>query len=164
MCGGEHGAVSMTLRYRRRRRWIFPTIVAACLLALFITIDDWSRDFTTSYAVMRETSEDPDLRPVVFERRADEVSDAIQEAAGRIKNWEFIGEARVENTTMIVFERTSRVWRLKDDIVLRIEDLGDRCRLGGESRSRLDYGDLGQNPRNLRRILAELRIVLDDRG
>ncbi len=154
----------MTVRFKRRRGWVFPSIVAVGLLALIVTIDDWSRDFTTNYVVMRETSEDPDLRPVVFERPADEVVDAIQEAADRIKNWEFIGAAQMEGSTMVVFERTSRVWRFKDDIILRVEDLGDRCRLGGESRSRIGYGDLGQNPRNLRRILAELRIVLDERG
>ncbi len=150
----------MTVRFKRRRGWVFPSIVAVGLLALIVTIDDWSRDFTPNYVVMRETSEDPDLRPVVFERPADEVVDAIQEAADRIKGWEFIGAARVNSSTMIVLERTSRVWRFKDDIVLRVEDQGDRCRLGGESRSRIGYGDLGQNPRNLRRILAELRIVL----
>ncbi len=154
----------MTVRFKRRRRWVFPSIVAVGLLALIVTIDDWSRDFTTNYVVMTETSEDPDLRPVVFLRPADEVVDAIQEAADRIKNWEFIGAARMDSSTMVVFERTSRVWRFKDDIILRVEDLGERCRLGGESRSRIGYGDLGQNPRNLRRILAELRIVLDEPG
>ena len=154
----------MTVRFKRRRRWILPTIVASALLALVVTIDDWSRDFNTNYAVMTETSEDPDLRPIVFELPAGDVIDAIQEAAERIKNWEFVGSARLGDSTMVVLERTSRVWSLKDDIVLRVEDLGDRCRLGGESRSRMSYGDLGQNPRNLRRILAELRIVLDERG
>ena len=154
----------MTVRFKRRRRWIFPSIVALSLLALIVTIDDWSRDFTTNYSVMTETAEDPDLRPVVFERPADEVVDAIQEAADRIKSWEFIGAAQVDRSTMVVLERTSRIWRFKDDIILRVEDLGLRCRLGGESRSRIGYGDLGQNPRNLRRILAELRTVLDERG
>ncbi len=154
----------MVVRFKRRRRWVLPSIVAVGLVGLGVTIDDWSRDFTTNYAVLTETSADPDLRPVVFERPADEVVGAIQEAADRIKNWEFIGAAQMDNSTMVVFERTSRVWRFKDDIVLRVEDQGDRCRLGGESRSRIGYGDLGQNPRNLRRILAELRIVLDNRG
>ena len=154
----------MRVRFKRRRRWILPSIGAAGLLALIVTIDDWSRDFTTNYVVMTETSEDLGLRPVVFLRPADEVVDAIQEAADRIKNWEFIGAARMDSSTMVVFERTSRVWRFKDDIILRVEDLGERCRLGGESRSRIGYGDLGQNPRNLRRILAELRIVLDEPG
>ena len=150
----------MAVRFRRRRRWILPSLAAAGLLALFVTIDDWSRDFTTNYSVITEASKDPDLRPVIFERPADEVVDAIQEAAGRIKNWEFIGAAQMDGSTMVVFERTSRVWRFKDDIILRVEDLGDRCKLGGESRSRIGYGDLGQNPRNLRRILVELRTVL----
>ncbi len=154
----------MAVRFKRRRRWVLPSILAVGLVGLGVTIDDWSRDFTTNYAVLTETSADPDLRPVVFERPADEVVEAIQEAADRIKNWEFVGAARMDSSTMVVFVRTSRVWRFKDDIILRVEDLGDRCRLGGESRSRIGYGDLGQNPRNLRRILAELRIVLDERG
>jgi uncharacterized protein (DUF1499 family) len=150
----------MTVRFKRRRRWVWPSIGAIGLLALFVTIDDWSRDFTENQAVMTEASADPDLRPVVFDRSADEVVHAIQEAADRFEGWEFIGAARVESSTMVVFERTSRVWRLKDDIVVRVEDLGNRCRVGGESRSRLEYGDLGQNPRNLRRIVSELRTVL----
>jgi len=150
----------MAVRFKRRRRWIFPSIVTAGLLGLVVTIDDWSRDFTTNFVVMTESSRDPDLRPIVFERPAEDVVDAIQEAADRISNWEFIGAAQMDSSTMVVFERTSRVWRFKDDIILRVEDLGDRCKLGGESRSRIGYGDLGQNPRNLRRILVELRTVL----
>ena len=52
--------------------------------------------------------------------------------------------------------------RLKDDIIIRIEDRGERCRVTGESRSRTSFGDLGQNPRNLRRIVTELFVVLED--
>ena len=60
-----------------------------------------------------------------------------------------------------MFERTGRLWQVKDDIVLRLEERGAGCRLTGESRSRIEFGDLGQNPRNLRRILAELAVVLE---
>lgn len=151
----------MAVRFKRRRRWILPSLAAAGLLALFVTIDDWSRDFTTNYFVMTETARDPALRPILFERPSGEVVVAVQEAALRIKNWELVGTVKMDDTTMIAFERTSRVLRFKDDIIVRVEDLGNRCRVGGESRSRREHGDLGQNPRNLRRILSELQTVLD---
>ena len=50
----------------------------------------------------------------------------------------------------------------EDDITISVEDRGNRCILTGESRSRHGYGDLGQNPRNLRRIIDEIRIVVED--
>jgi hypothetical protein len=65
----------------------------------------------------------------------------------------------------ILFVRTHRLLRLRDDIVIRIEDLGERRQITGVSRSRFDaVGDLGGNPRNLRRFLIEFRDVLDGAG
>lgn len=149
------------VRIRRRRRWIPWTIAAIVVLALVVAIDDPMRDFTTNHAAIAEDAEDPALRPLVFDRPADELIDATRRAAQRIKDWEYIGTARIDNASTIVFERTGRVSRITDDIIIRVEDLGHRCRLTGESRSRSRIGDLGQNPRNLRRILAELAAVLE---
>jgi hypothetical protein len=147
---------------RRKRRWIPWTIAAVGLLALAVVIDDPMRDFTTNHAAIANDAADPTLRPRVFDRRAVELVEATRRAARRIKNWDYIGTARVGNTSTMVFESRNRVWRLKDDILIRVEDLGDRCRLSGESRSRLRFGDLGRNPRHLRRLLDELDVVLHD--
>lgn len=148
------------VRIRRRRRWIPWTIATLVALVLVVAIDDPMRDFTTNHAAIAEDAEDPALRPLVLDRPAAELIDATRRAARRIKSWEYIGTARIDNGSTIVFERTGRVWRLTDDIIIRVEDLGNRSRLTGESRSRIGFGDLGQNPRNLRRILAELTVVL----
>jgi uncharacterized protein (DUF1499 family) len=150
------------VRIRRRRRWIPWTIATLVVLVLVVAIDDPLRDFTTNHAAIAEDAKDPALRPLVFDRPAAELIEATQRAARRIKNWEYIGTARIDNASTIVFERTGRVWRFTDDIIIRVEDLGPRCRLTGESRSRIGLGDLGQNPRNLRRILTELAVVLED--
>jgi uncharacterized protein (DUF1499 family) len=150
------------VRIRRKRRWVPWTLAAIVLLVLFVVVDDPARDFTENRAVMTEHSEDPLLRPLVFERPAAELIDATLQAAERIKNWEYIGTAQIDDASTVVFERTSRVMRLKDDIIIRIEDRGERCRVTGESRSRTSFGDLGQNPRNLRRIVTELFVVLED--
>jgi hypothetical protein len=149
---------------RRKRRWIPWTIAAIVLLVLAVVIDDPRRDFTTNHAAIAPDATDPRLRPRVFDRRAVELIDATRRAARRIKNWNYVGTARVGSTSTVVFESTNRVWRLEDDILIRVEDLGDRCRLTGESRSRLRFGDLGRNPRHLRRFLAELDVVLGDGG
>lgn len=148
-------------RVRHKRRWLRWVIAAMALVTLFVAIDDPARDFTTNHAEISETSEDPALRPREYEMRVDDLVYAIRKAAECIKNWEYVGTAGIDGRTMVVFERTSRVWKLKDDVILRVEDLGGRSRLTGESKSRIEYGDLGQNPRNLKRILAELDTVLD---
>jgi hypothetical protein len=152
----------MAVWIRRKRRWVRWALAAGSLLALFVVIDDPGRDFTTNHAAIADDSADPALKPLVFDRTAAELVEAPRLAARRIKNWEYIGTARIDNAATVVFERTGRVLRIKDDIIIRVEDLGQRCRLTGESRSRTRFGDLGQNPRNLRRILSELAVVLDD--
>ena len=143
----------MRVRIRRKRRWLRWTVPALILLGLFVAIADPFRDFTTSHAT---------LRPHSYPMASDELARSLRQAALRIRNWEYVGTARVDDSLTVVFERTSRVFRLKDDIVLHVEQRKDRSRLTGESRSRLDYGDLGQNPRNLRRILDELNGVLGE--
>jgi hypothetical protein len=137
------------------------TIAAIVLAGLWLAIDDPGRDFTSNHAAIEADADDPGLRPRTLPGTTAEAIDVVRQAARRIKNWEYIGTARVGDVSTVVFERTSRVWRLKDDIVIRIEERGGRCRVTGESRSRHRFGDLGQNPRNLRRILAELDRVLD---
>ena len=147
---------------RSRPVVVAAAVVAALLLFLLLYIDDWSRDFTSSEAFIASDAKDPDLHPLRSERSTTELIEGVRAAAGRIRNWEQVGEASDGNVARVLFVRTSRLTRLKDDIVIRIEDLGDRREVTGESRSRFRVvGDLGGNPSNLRRFLAELRDVLD---
>jgi len=153
----------MTVVIKRKRRWVPWTLAILGLVALFALVDDPRRDFFEYRAALREDAADPLLRPMVFDRPAAELIEATRDAARRIKNLDYIGTARVDNASTVVFERTSRWLRFKDDIIIRVEDLGSRCRVTGESRSRQEFGDLGRNPRNLRRIVSELFVVLDER-
>jgi len=153
----------MTRDRARNRRLVVPAAVAAALLLfLFLYIDDWGRDFTSNEAFLAEDAGDPALRPLSSGRSSAELLEAVRAAAGRIRNWEYVGDAESGNTVTVLFERTNRLSRLKADVAIRIEDLGDRRRVTGESRSRTGFiGDLGANPRALRRFLAELRDVLE---
>jgi len=147
----------------QNRRFVVPAAVAVGLLVfLFLYIDDWSRDFSSSEAFIAADAKDSRLRPLTSNRSAAELAQAVRAAAGRIRSWEYVGEASDEGAARLLFVRTGRLSRLKADIVIRIEDAGRQRRVTGESRSRFSViGDLGANPRSLRRFLAELRDVLE---
>ena len=145
---------------KQKRLIVLATVVVLIAAFLFGYVDDWSRDFTTNEASIAHDSPDPALRPLESTRSVADLIEAVRRAASRIRNWEYVGDAGDGNTTRVLFVRTSRIWRFKDDVVIRIEDLGERCVVTGESRSRFGFGDLGQNPRTLRRFLTELRDVL----
>jgi len=146
-------------RRRKVHRW--TAIVIAAALFLYFYVDDWSRDFSSNHAEISALSLDESLLPLESYRSTEELVEAVTWAARRIRNWEYVGEVRDENTTRLIFVRTNRLLRFKDDITVRIEDRGDQRAVTGESRSRIDWGDLGRNPRNLRRLLEELRAVLE---
>lgn len=155
----------MTRSHRSYRRWFaVAAALAVIVAALVVHIDDWSRDFVAYEAVIAADADDPRLLPLVSDRPADDLALALRWAAHRIPDWELVGETGDGEKTVVLFVRTKRLLRLKDDIAMRIEDRGDRRVVTGESRSRLHIGDLGRNPRNLRRILTELRAVLEGAG
>jgi len=134
-------------------------IAVALLVFLFLYIDDWSRDFVSHSASFSPVEAESYVAALGPQRPVHEITEAVKMAAGRIRNWGYVGEAGDGNTTSIVFVRVNRVLRFKDDITIRVEDLGGRWRISGESVSRLGIADLGRNPRNLRRFLEELREV-----
>jgi hypothetical protein len=144
------------------RRWLPWLVGAGVLLLLFaLSIEDWSRDFTGTFAEIGSDARQPDLRPFASRRSTAELVEAVRWAAVRIKNWEYVGVTKVDETTTLLFVRTSRILRFKDDIVVRIEDRGTERVVTGASKSRSSLGDLGRNPRNLRRLLTEMQDVLD---
>jgi hypothetical protein len=145
----------------RLRRLVKPAVVVIVAAGwLGATVDDWSRDFEENHAEIGDDSTDPTLRPLRSERSAADLAEGLKWAARRIGTWELTGTSQDGNTTVVTFVR--RAWFLgpATDVTLRIEDHGRRRVITGESRSRNGFGDLGQNPRNLRRILGELQAVL----
>ena len=140
--------------------------VAAGLLLVwvFLTVDDWGRDLVSHEAAITDDAEELELRPLTTTRTSLEMADAVKMAASRIRNWSYVGDASEGNNRLLYFVRTNRLLRLKDDVTIRIEDIGPRRRITGESIGRLGIGDLGRNPRNLQRLLDELRLVLQGSG
>jgi hypothetical protein len=142
-------------------RWVKPAVVVLAAAGwLCATVDDWSRDLEENHAEIRADAVDPGLQPLRSERSAADLAEALTWAARRIGTWEHTGTSRDGTVTVVTFVR--RAWFLgpATDVTLRVEDRGRRRVITGESRSRHGFGDLGQNPRNLRRILAEIEAVL----
>jgi len=140
-------------------RWVL--VLAALVGFVVLSVDDWSRDLTAHQAEISALALDDSLRPISSTRSTDDVVEAVRWAGRRIRNWEHRGEVENDDETLVLFVRTNRLLRIKDDITIRVKNHGDRREVSGESVSRLAVGDLGRNPRNLRRLLAELRAVLE---
>jgi len=139
------------------------TLVPAALVALvLLSIDDWSRDWTAYAAEIREDGPSSGAGPLVSTRPTEQLVEAARWAAVRSGGFDFVGTAREGDLTSVAFLRTTRPFGLRDDVTLRIRDLGARRVVSGTSVSQLHVGDLGRNPRNLRRLLAELDVVLDN--
>lgn len=136
--------------------------MAAALLLVWVLlqIEDWGRDLTGYRAQTSPEASDPLLRPLERPEPADELVEAIKWAAFRVPNVRYVGETSDGDTTLVLFVRTHRLLRIKDDIVVRVEDQGSRRLVSGAAESRLHVGDLGRNPRSLRRLSAELLAVL----
>ena len=91
-----------------------------------------------------------------------EWSNAVHWAGKRIKNLKFSGEVSDGDTLILKFVRTHRLLRLKDDVTVRIKRIGREQTIETHSKARLGIGDLGRNPRNIRRLHAELEDVLGE--
>ena len=89
---------------------------------------------------------------------AGEVLAKVEQVARAMADWDIV--AVNQSRLKLEAVATTSLFKFKDDVILRIEDLGGRCVVTGESRSRVGKADLGQNPRNLRRIFVELDAVL----
>jgi len=143
--------------------------VAILIAYILIGIDDWGRDWVEHEATLRF---EPTHRRVAQLLVAppghpshvsmSEWSDAVQWAGKRIKNLKFSGEISDGDTLILKFVRTHRLLRLKDDVTVRIKRVGREQTIETHSEARLGAGDLGRNPRNIRRLYSELEDVLSE--
>jgi hypothetical protein len=119
-------------------------------------VDDWQRDLNTNFAV---TSDEP-AAPLPA-RRSDlppaELAKDVIAAAAKLPGWRLDKLVEGEGIVTLRFIRTTRLLRFKDDIEVSISPWAEGSILRAESRSRIGRGDLGQNPRNLRELLAAVK-------
>lgn len=148
---------------------VITFVVTPCVLGvLAIFVEDWTRDLTTNRAATDLNNPDPRQRPLERPGPAQAVWDEIDRFMAEQPAWsqadpmtplradsplaELWRREGVERRALI---HTTRLMRYRDDVWVAVEPLeGGRVRVWAESRSRIGRGDLGQNPRNLRELLA----------
>jgi uncharacterized protein (DUF1499 family) len=130
-------------------------------LILWSQVEDWSRDLRINVAATESDSPDERLRPLRSTLAASELADRVETAAGKLPGWTLDSRSAGESVRLH-FVRTTPLLRFKDDIRVTIEPQpGGGSVLNAESRSRVGKGDLGQNPRNLRELLAAARAAME---
>jgi uncharacterized protein (DUF1499 family) len=132
-------------------------IIGAPLVILLVLVDDWSRDLTTNVAQTSPHAADPLLRPLELRQTVAEVEALVAAATRHLPHWEYRGRMERDGAVEIHLVRTTRLFRFKDDVTVRVRDLGEVREVSAVSASRLGRGDLGQNPRNLKELLSALR-------
>ena len=143
--------------------------VAIVIAYILIGIDDWSRDWVEHEATLRFEPTNRRVGQLLAAPRGhpnhvsmSQWSDAVQWAGNRIKNLEFAGEVSDDDTLILTFVRTHRLLRLRDDVTVRVTRVGAERRIETHSKARLGIGDLGRNPKTIRRLYDELEDVLSE--
>jgi uncharacterized protein (DUF1499 family) len=136
---------------------LVAAVAAGTFTAVAVQVDDWGRDLRTTVARTDSAAEDPLLRPLVTRASLDEVAEAVRGTVAELPRWRLAEQARDDGGLTLRCERTSRLFRFTDDVVVRIEDRGSDRLVSAVSRSRVGRGDLGQNPRNLKQLFRALR-------
>lgn len=130
------------------------------LLVIAFQVDDWGRDLTTNVAETDPHAADTLLRPLSATLPTAEVARRVRAAAGSLPRWRFVAEESDDGTRRLEFVRTSRLFRFRDDVTVWIEGREPHVSIRARSASRVGQGDLGQNPRNLRTLMREVRARL----
>jgi len=141
-------------------RYLGPAIgIVALLLTLWIFsyIEDWSRDLTTNTAETSPTAKDQRLRTLNIALSLDDLEQNLQVISESEPLWSYARTESIDQSTRKVhLVRTTRLMRYKDDVIVTLKRVGNETSVDVYSRSRVGKGDLGQNPRNIRDLLAHI--------
>jgi uncharacterized protein (DUF1499 family) len=105
----------------------------------------------------------PEIRPMILDRPAEEVFDAVGEAVRRLK-WRVVAEeAPQEDGTAGHVEAEDRTLILGfiDDVIVRVESDGGTTRVDVRSLSRYGLHDFGRNASRIKEFYTELRARLE---
>ncbi len=125
----------------------------AVIVALAVALTTWPliNDVETG-----KTPEYPDLRVREYPASLERVGKALEAALAKLPRWEIVGSGHGQAGHRLEAVHTTRVFRFKDDVSVRIWRDGERTKVSVRSKSRIGKGDLGQNARNIRELLAAL--------
>ena len=147
---------SETKRSKRPAIYISFIITGVILLSVFSRIDNWKRDLTTNQARLSENAADEQLRPPLVFGTPREVAERIERWTDEQGRWKLVSQQEIEQGVEMKLTRTTSIMRFTDDVDVFLRAEGDSTRVQAQSQSRIGKGDLGQNPRNLKELVAHL--------
>lgn len=136
--------------------WV-SAVVATVAIVILSRIDDWSRDLTTNRA---RTSDSSSLKPLRLSGSVDHTVERLRNSVADMPHWQWIDQSRTpQGGAVINLVRTTALFRFQDDVQVTIQrdDADPVVVVHVISRSRVGKGDLGQNPRNIKELLARLQ-------
>ena len=100
----------------------------------------------------------PDIKTLTYMQPKAELVKAAVQAAENL-GWEMVNTDA--NTGLIEATDTTTWFGFKDDVVVRIEDKGDKRIVDIRSKSRMGASDLGKNAERIRGFIKELNSILE---
>jgi hypothetical protein len=134
-------------------------VIGLMMLGIFSQVENWQRDLSINYASLDAESEDSRLHPPVLSESTSELATRIVAWAEDQSLWSVESEQVSDQEATIHLTRTTRIFRWVDDIHVVLSSVNGGVRLDAESKSRTGKADFGQNPRNLRDLLAGIKSV-----
>jgi uncharacterized protein (DUF1499 family) len=111
----------------------------------------------------RQSQTFPQIQPMILTRSADEVFDAVGEAARRLR-WRIAAEeppgTNDDNGHLEAVDRTL-ILGFSDDVVVRVESDAGQTRVDVRSKSRYGVADFGRNAQRVKDFYAELHARLE---
>ncbi len=138
------------MRLRKPLKWV---LLVVALGGAGVTFTTWPRinDVETG-----RTPEYPALQPRHYAASVDRTLRAAREAIGSLPRWELVGSGAGQAGAELRAVRTTRLWRFKDDVTVRVRREGGGTLVSVRSKSRAGRSDFGQNARNIQEFLAAL--------
>jgi uncharacterized protein (DUF1499 family) len=104
-----------------------------------------ARGSGSNFAATSPAASDPRLRPRLLSLAPEAAGEQVARAITGIRGWRVVGR----RDGVVQATRTTRVFRLVDDISILLEAAAGGTAVSARSASRIGRRDLGQNRRNL---------------
>jgi uncharacterized protein (DUF1499 family) len=135
----------------KRRAGTLVTVILLAAAAFLVLRWPRMNDVETG-----RTPEYPDLQVREYAQGEQAVLKATQKAVVSLPRFTFVAAGSGPGGAEVQAVATTRVFKFKDDLTVRIHRQGARTRVSVRSRSRVGKWDFGQNARNIREFQAAL--------